>query len=292
MSSLAIHGQPVIYFAEECEHATHRGENEVSVLHVRLALADLILVADGSCGKVGGAFAARMASEYVYAHLAGYPPDYPVDSAIREAAARANAGLLAASSAPGSSLQGMRASLVVALLQQEGEITYAWIGHIGNCRAYLMRAGRLHPVTVDHSVVQEELHRKLITPFEALHHPEAGVLTRSLGQQYSAEIEIEQLPIAVGDTLLLCSAGLWQAVPEQEIQEAAISATVDSAARNLLALALSSGGPGTIGIEVARLVLPPDSSRSREHPPVALGVILTVFLVALTGVAALIWFLL
>jgi protein phosphatase len=294
MSSPAIHGQPVILFAEECEHAATSEESTVSVLNIRLAMADMMLVADGSNPNTGGAAASRMAVEHFYAHLSALPPDFPADNAIRAAAAHANASILAAASEPGSLLKGARVSVVVALLQQEGDITHAWIGHIGDSRAYLLRAGRLHRLTADHTAVQKLLDRNLLTPQEALHHPEAAVLRRSLGQQLAVEIEIEQVPLAVGDTLLLCSSGLWRSVPELEIQAAADSATADSAARNLLSLALTAGGRNGIGIEVARMIQPPATRRSRrrsEHPPVGLGVILTVFLLAVAGVVALIWYL-
>jgi protein phosphatase len=296
MSSLAIHGQPVILFAEECEHAASREENFVSVLHVRLAMADMMLVADCSSGNAGDSIASRMVVEHFYTHLSALPPDYPVDTAIRAATAQANASILAAASTQGLLHKGVRVSVVVALLQQEGDITYAWIGHIGDCRAYLHRAGRLHRLTADHTAVQEMLDRKVITPFEALHHPDATVLTRSLGQQLVAEIEIEQVPLAVGDTLLLCSDSLWRAVPELEIQAAAGSATADSAAHQLLELALTAGGGNGVGIEVARMIPPPEARRQRRRnddklPPIALGMILTVFLLALAGVVALIWYL-
>ena len=295
MSNLPLLGQPVILFAEECENPANRVENPVSVLHVRLAMADMMLVADGSGGSAGSAVASRMVVEYFYAHLAGLPPDYTIDNAIRAASEYANASILAAAAAPGSRLQGARVSVVVALLQQDGDITYAWIGHIGDSRAYLLRAGRLHQLTVDHTAVQEMLDRKLISPFEALHHPEAEVLTRSLGQRLAVEIEIEQVPLAVGDTLLLCSSGLWRPVPETEIQAAADSTTAVSAAHNLLELALAAGGRAGVGIEIARMILPPEARRRRrrgdEHPPVSLGVILIIFLLAVAGVVALLWYL-
>jgi protein phosphatase len=255
----------------------------------------MMLVADGGGENAGGAAASRMVVEYFYSHLAGLPADYPVDNAIHEAAVRANASLIAAAT-PGSQLQGVRVSMVVALLQQEGDITYAWVSHIGDSRAYLHRAGRLHRLTVDHTAVQEMLDRKMITPLEALHHPDAAVLTRSLGQQLAVEVEIEQVPLAVGDTLLLCSGSLWRSVPEKDIQEAAGSATADSAVRNLLELALAASGGDSVGIEMARMIPPPEARRQRRRSddnrlPIGLGVILTVFLLALCGVVALLWYL-
>ncbi len=289
MSSQTNHGQPIILFSEECEHPASSGENQVSVLHVHLALGDLLLIADGSAGSEESAVAARLAVEYSYAQLAALPPDYPAESAIHAAFEYANAGFLDAA-AQDSTLQGIRASLVMALLQQEGDIINAWIGHVGDSRAYLLRAGRLHPLTKDHTVVQEMLDRDMLSPFEALHHPEAKVVTRSVGMRLGMEIEIDQLPLAVGDSLLLCSGSLWRRIAEQEIQAAADSATPDSATRNLLALALSSGTPSDIGIELARIVLPPETRRPQQHSRSAFVVVMSIFVLAFAGVAALIWY--
>ena len=88
------------------------------------------------------------------------------------------------------------------------------------------------------------------------------MLTRSLGRKPEVEIDIEQHPLAVGDTLLLCSDGLWGFVPEQEIRKAAAGPRSEAAAHNLLELALAAGGHDNIGIEIARLISPPDSPSS------------------------------
>jgi protein phosphatase len=292
MSSLAIHGHPIILFAEECEQPVHSAENQVSVLHVGLALGELLLIADGVAGNHESAVAARRVVQHFYTHLSALPSNYPTERAIREASEHANAGLLAAAATQGSSPQDFRASLLVALLQQDGDITHAWIGHIGDSRAYLLRAGRLHRLTIDHTVVQEMLDHKMLSAFEALHHPEAKVLTRSLGQQLAVEIDIEQVPLAVGDTLLLCSDSLWRAVAEQEIQAAADSATADSAARNLLTLVLATGGAEGVGIEMARIIQPPETEDEHAHQPLAIVVAGSVFLLGLGGVIGLLWYLL
>jgi protein phosphatase len=231
-----------------------------------------------------------MAVEYFYAHLAALPQDYPADKALREAAARANASIVVAARAPDSPHPRMGSTVVAALLQPDGDITNAWIGHIGNSRAYLMRAGRLHRLTTDHSAVQSLLNRNLITPEEAKNHPDALVLTRCLGHQLEVEIEIEQFPLAVGDWLLLCSHGLWGFVPELEIQTAAASLSVEAAAHNLLELALTAGGHNNIGIEVAQLIAPPDTPIRSEHPPLAFKWVLTVFLLAIASLCVLAWF--
>src|ERR1035441_8228595 len=214
MSDLPVHGQPIILFAEECDRGTLREENQDSALHIHITLGDLMIVADGIGESAGGATASRMVVEYFYAYLAALPQDYPADKALREAAARANASIVVAARAPDSPHPRMGSTVVAALLQQHGDITDAWIGHIGNSRAYLMRAGRLNRLTTDHTAVQTLLNRNLITPEEAKDHPDASVLTRCLGHQLDGEMEIEQLPLAVGDMLLLCSHPLPGSPPQ------------------------------------------------------------------------------
>ena len=85
-------------------------------------------------------------------------------------------------------------------------------------------------------------------------HPDASVLTRSLGHQPEVEIEITMTPLEAGDSLLLCSDGLWGFVPEQDIADVLTNLEIaaGTAADQLLDLALQAGGPDNIGIEVVR----------------------------------------
>jgi protein phosphatase len=284
MSKKSVSGQPSIVFAEECDRGITREENQDSVLHVRIALGDLMIVADGMGGYAGGSTASRLVVENFYAHLAALPDDYPVDNAIRGAAARANAQIVAEANAPGSPFQHMGSTVVVAVVQQKADGTFAWIGHIGDSRAYLMRAGRLYRLTIDHSAVQALLSRNMITPEEAQNHPDASVLTRSLGHQPEVEIDIEEHPLAYGDTLLLCSDGLWGFVSELDIQKMvdAPGRTLESSAHGLLELALTAGGKDNISIEMTRLVGPP-IVEIPQHNPYAINhrtilwIVLTVF---------------
>jgi protein phosphatase len=282
MSEIAVIGKPVILFAEECNRGALGEDNQDSVLHIRIALGDLLIVADGMGGNTGGATASRMVVENFYAHLAALPHDYPAATAIREAAARANASIFAAAKTYGLPHLSMGSTVVLALVQQGENGTHALIGHIGDSRAYLVRAGRLHQLTTDHSAVQSLLSRNLITPEEAKHHPDSSKLTRSLGQQPEIEIDIEHHPLAAGDTLLLCSDGLWGFVPEQDILRTADSPglTVEAAAHGLLELALAAGGHNNIGIEMARLIPPPDAVPVRKENYLAVKIVMGMVLFA------------
>jgi protein phosphatase len=290
MSERRGSGQSSILFAEECDRGTLREENQDSVLHVRIAMGDLMIVAGGVGGYPGGATASRMAVEHFYAHLAALPREFPVGNAIRAAAARANEKIFSAAKTPGAPKEGMGATVVV----QEGKDgTHAWIGHIGDSRAYLMRAGRLHLLTIDHSAAQDLLSHNIISKEEAQRHPDAAVLTRSLGLQPEIEIDIEQHPLAVGDTLLLCSDGLWGFVPEREIQKVVETPgfTLETAAHNLLELALAAGGHDNIGIELARLISPADGEA--VLPPkenyIALKAVIVMLLIAFAALCVLVY---
>jgi protein phosphatase len=297
MSNIPAPGQPVILFAEECDRGTLRDENQDSVLHVQIALGELMIVADGIGGYAGGAIASRMTVEHFYAHLAALPYDYSAGNALREAAARANTSIVAAARAPNSPHLSMGSTVVVALLQHTVDGTFAWIGHIGDSRAYLLRAGRLHQLTIDHSAVQSLLNRGLISSEEVKNHPDASVLTRSLGHLPEVEIDIEQHPLAIGDTLLLCSDGLWGLVSDGDIQRAVDvpSQTLETAAHGLLELALAAGGNDNISIEMARLVgyanaaPAPTLLRPISHHTV-LWVVITVFMLAFAGFCVMAYF--
>jgi protein phosphatase len=268
MNETPIPGPPGIVFAQRCDRGKVREDNQDSVLHARIPLGELLIVADGMGGYKGGAAASRMAIESFHKYLAGLPQNYPPDRAIQEASERANADIFAAASAPDSTFRRMGSTVVLALLQQNAiganDRKSAWIGHIGDSRAYLARDGRLTRITRDHSAVQQLLDSNLITPEQARHHPDVSVLTRSLGHQLEVEIEIDNVPLAAGDTLLLCSDGLWGYVPESELQNAAANTnlTLETAAQALLDLALASGGPDNIGIEMVRLI-----AYSAAEPP-------------------------
>jgi serine/threonine protein phosphatase PrpC len=271
MNELPIPGEPVILFAEECDRVTQHDENQVSVLRIRIALGDLMIIANGVSKYSGGATAARLTVEHLYSHLSALPQEYPADSAIRQATARANSNIMAAAQSAGAAHPEMAATVVLALLQKSGDSVRTWIGHIGDGRAYLIRAGHLHRITTDHTAAQSLLNRGLISAEELEDHHDSAVVTRYLGHQPNVEIEIDQLPLAIGDSLLLCSSGLWQSVREPDIQAAAANPnlTLETAAHHLFEMALAASGIRHTGIEMARLIAPPAIvvPELRQHHP-------------------------
>lgn len=292
MSQIPIPAPLVLHFAEQCDRGKVRDENQDSILRAKIPLGELLIVADGIGGYKGGAVASRMVVENFRAHLQALPPDYPPVRAIAEAAARTNANIIAAARAPGSRYNRMGSTVVMALVQRGAAGFHAWIGHIGDSRAYLVRDGRLIRLTNDHSAVQALLNRNLITPEEAVNHPDSSVLTRSLGHQPEVQIDVDKHDFAVGDTLLLCSDGLWGYVSEQEIQRVAANSeiTVETAARALLGLALAQGGHDNIAIEMARLLPAPPAPPPGRRTRIGFMEILALCLLAFAGLGAFAYF--
>jgi protein phosphatase len=257
-----------ISFAGQCDRGKVREENQDTVLRATVPLGDLLVVADGIGGFEGGGVASRMAVEAISAGLSGMPTFFPPAIAIQEAASRANAEIAAAAAQPGTPNNHMGTTVVLALLQEDTDHpatpVQAWIGHIGDSRAYLVHNGRLACITRDHSAVQLLLDHNLIAPEEAHNHPDASVLTRTLGLELNVEIELDAIALAPGDTLLLCSDGLWGYVADREIErvlaDPALSA--EDASRALLDLALDAGGHDNVGIQIARLGVASESART------------------------------
>ena len=130
-----------------------------------------------------------------------------------------------------------------ALLLFDGQ---ALIAHVGDSRAYRLNRGVLAVLTEDHSYVQRLIQLGQIDPADQANHPRRNALYRALGQQDEVEVDLVACPLEAGDRLLLCSDGLWDAVPEATIASLLAGSREGSppAARaaRLVALADEAGG--------------------------------------------------
>jgi PPM family protein phosphatase len=258
MSAISTPEAIALQIAGQCDRGKVRDENQDSVRHCVTPLGDLLMVADGMGGYEGGAVASRMAVEAIAAGLESMPAFFPIDIAIEEAVCRANAEILAAAAEPETPNHHMGSTVVLALLRQDPEnaqAIQAWIGHVGDSRAYLLHDHRLTRVTRDHSAVQMLIDQDLIAPAEAETHPDASVLTRTLGREPNLKVDMNSVELGPGDTLLLCSDGLWGFVSDQEIERILADPrfTAEQASHALLDLALDAGGHDNVGIQVARV---------------------------------------
>jgi serine/threonine-protein phosphatase Stp1 len=172
----------------------------------------LFAVADG----VGGCADGGSASREVVGALQSLPPDILSTGllpAVRLSLQGAHQRLLAAG------LDGTKQSATtVAILLLDGDhLACLWAG---DSRAYLVRGGRLHTLTSDHSVVGEMLRAGTLTERQAERHPRAHVITRAIGAASKDRLVDKAIGfIRPGDRVLLCTDGLSKAVPPDELAE-------------------------------------------------------------------------
>ena len=118
--------------------------------------------------------------------------------------------------------------------------------HAGDSRAYLYRDGQLAQLTHDHSYVQELVDCGTITVEEAEHHPQKNIITRALGVDYRLEPEFATAQLHSGDILLLCSDGLTNAVPKEQLEQLLRTGKFYDLPDLLIRTANENGGPDNI----------------------------------------------
>jgi protein phosphatase len=168
--------------------------------------------------------------------------------ALRRAFTETNAGIYAIGQ-DNPEFRGLGTTSTALVLRPEG----AWVGHVGDSRAYRIRDGAAEQLTFDHSWVWEIARRQGVDPDE-LGDFKKNVIIRSLGPDPEVEVDIEG-PHATqpGDSFLLCSDGLTGVVTPQEIGAIVTAMSPESAARLLVHMANLRGGPDNITVMIVRV---------------------------------------
>lgn len=96
----------------------------------------------------------------------------------------------------------------------------ASVAHVGDSRAYLWRDNGLELLTCDHSLVEEQIRAGVLNRAQSLESNEQHVLLRVLGGAPDVDVDLQEVPVAPGDYLLLCSDGLTRMVPDRALADA------------------------------------------------------------------------
>jgi protein phosphatase len=212
-------------------------------------LGRLVIVADGMGGCEGGQFASNIAVETVQR------------SYITDTAAEPQARLLSAFHVAHSQVQ-QKAREKPALRGMGTTLTaFALLGnrvifaHVGDSRIYLFRAGKLRPLTRDHSLVARLVANGVIRAADAESHPQKHVLTAAVGvsDEIHPDAPDETIVVQPGDQLLACTDGLWGQLSDEEIANALIGNAPAEACRKLVQLAKDHGGPDNITLQIMRI---------------------------------------
>lgn len=132
------------------------------------------------------------------------------------------------------------------------------VGHIGDSRVYVLRAGELKQLTDDHSWVEEQVRAGTLTPAAARQHPWRNVVTRALSGGEDPEIDVVEIEPRAGDRYLLCSDGLFGVVPDERIADllADRDAPLDDICGRLIDAANEAGGPDNITAMILQVDVP------------------------------------
>lgn len=194
---------------------------------------DLVAVADGMGGHRGGEVASELA-------LAAFEAAATVRTSEGLAAAvvAANLHVLEASRA-NPELMGMGTTLCAAAPLDDRHVG---VVNVGDSRVYLQRAHALVQISEDHSFVESLVRDGRLTRAQADVHPQRNVLTRALGIEPELDVDAWEVEVVDGDRLLLCSDGLFNELPDAEIQRILDDVTDPVAAAAALAEAASTAG--------------------------------------------------
>ena len=139
-------------------------------------------------------------------------------------------------------LAGMGTTAVCALVRS-GNV---YLCHAGDSRAYLIRDGKLTQLTHDHSYVQELVDCGTITEEEAEHHPQKNIITKALGVDYRLDPEFTAAKLKREDRLLLCTDGLTNMVPVEEMEKLLAQGAFYDLPDRLIEAANAHGGSDNI----------------------------------------------
>lgn len=210
-------------------------------------LGALYVVADGVGGQEHGAEAARMVTAVLSgAFYQARRQGQAISVALEQAVQQANEAVYHEA----AQRQARMGSTVVAAVVESDNL---YVAHVGDARAYLVAERKLRPLTRDDTWVQNQVDAGIITPEVAETHEFRNVVTQVLGNRL--DINVHLLPpqrFPEDGVLLLCSDGLYDAVPPAQLYELLAQESAPVAASKLLAAAIAAEAGDNITAVVAR----------------------------------------
>lgn len=206
-------------------------------------LPNLFVVADGMGGHKAGDFASSYAVEILLSTIREDENSNPV-KIIRAAIENANTQLLREAS-DNEAMSGMGTTIVLVTIVGH----YAYVANVGDSRLYLIDEDKISQITKDHSLVEEMVRMGEISRDDARNHPDKNIITRALGAGRDVDVDFFDIRLTPGDILLLCSDGLSNMVPDEDIRQVILtSETLEETGRRLVSMANDNGGRDNIAV--------------------------------------------
>lgn len=195
-----------------------RKENQDSCGYSETPAGLLLVVCDGMGGGPGGKTASSIAASTIVAYVqkqgAAEADAAPVDSEtlLHDAVVAANRALRAKIQ-ESPELDGMGTTVTAVLLTPTGAV----LAHVGDSRIYQLHHRKIAYRTADHSLVAEMVRAKQQTEEQARLASNSNIITRALGIKDEVKVDTVTLPYRRGDRFVLCTDGIWGAMPQPEL---------------------------------------------------------------------------
>jgi protein phosphatase len=238
---------------------TNRDNNEDACgSHAESENCVIFAVADGVGGYEGGEIASAQAVEVTLDGFRESPAGWGPAKRLYRAVQRANIEIHnRALTVP--ELRRMATTLTAAVVSDG--VLYA--AHVGDCRIYHIRHGKVRQITKDHTVVQERVRMGLISPARARHHPERSALSRCLGHELIVAIDRITMPLEQNDQLVVCTDGLHSVIEDYELGKVIHGLEAATACRRLIDLANQRGTADNLTVAIF--------TSKTDPPPARLG---------------------
>ncbi len=237
---------------------TDRGRKRSSNEDAYSLRADLgfFALADGMGGHAAGEVASQMAVDRMMEEYLAAGSDAlsaaELEATLVAATQKANAAIFSRSERE-LDKAGMGTTLTTLALTP-AERAYR-VAHVGDSRAYRLRADTLVQLTTDHTWVQQQVQLGRLLPHLARHHPFANIVTRALGIRDDVDVDVVRGELQPGDVFLLCSDGLTGMLTDGDIGEiVASSATPEAAVAALVDAANAAGGYDNVTAVLLRIL--------------------------------------
>lgn len=205
----------------------------------------LLIVADGMGGHAAGEVASALAVEAV--RRVYFSLQEPVPESLMIAFETANRAIFEHGK-KNPDCKGM-GTTCTALAVHDGQV---WLAHVGDSRAYILRGGKLKQLSDDQTLHAQMIREGLMTEEESKSSGGGNVVLQALGTGPDVVPRVwgKGIPLIEGDTLVLCSDGLWNMVDDASIAEMAARTAPQEACQDLIGAALEAGGYDNVSVGI------------------------------------------
>jgi PPM family protein phosphatase len=234
-----------------CRAMTHRGlvrlHNEDAFCVETKGNYHLFAIADGLGGHRGGSIASEMTIDTIKNEFEKWNGKGKERFVVKAISAANMEVFNTSQSHP--ELFNMQTTATAVVLENDSLA----IAHVGDCRLYRVRNGRVAVLTKDHSQAAELLRMHLISEKDAPQHPGRHQLTRSVGSSPFLRVDLVKEKTNHGDSFVLASDGLWSELDPLDIRDALLDDNIEKSLEQMVAMVLKAGAPDNLTAIIFRI---------------------------------------